>query len=1059
MKKIISLLILTVLCFAMLTSCDAVDTVKGWFGMGEEEVSTGLSEADVYLHKLYVNKDGSKVTLDFDVVGKVPGAGKFLNVTWTSDNEKVQIVNSTTAGYYTVDLPAVNEEEFTFKLTATITDEKGETKVRTYSFIMGKVDTDAIITEPEEGVEYKLFLTQATLGKRFYALATTQNNENKFINTTTKPTDGVIFQVEKVDGGYKFYTTVDGVKNYIYAKTTTNGTKVSKYLGFSTEDGSVLTYNAELGGVWTVTIDGYAYGIGTYNDFQTISLSEGKYFSATANGSSQFVMQVVTAEYANAQTEDKDLETYDDAATILDLLYALEDGKTMAGNFYFTGKITELDNYGNPTIVAEGHEDRPVLCYYLTDERFEVGATIKVYARTIKNYKGTYEFDNCELKSFTAPGGEGETPSTPSTTLGIVTSPEVGVAYKFGLLHGGNGNVNVYFNGQNYNSYAWYLAYTENTSEAVDVYLETVEGVADGYRLYFMNGDAKTYIVAFPRDGDTTKGTLKLDTAVPETYFTFNTEHNTLIYTSTTGEQFYLGSSGTYKSISCSAISYISNSDSYVAHLYAAGATGGEGEQPGGDNEGGNTPSEPETPAHTAPVVGTAYKLVIAQNGLGKNLYFGGSTESASVTYRLAMIEAVADAVDVYVEAVDGVEGAYKLYFVVDNVKTYIEVSEYQDNDNDPGYGKGTLKLVESTELYYTFDATAGTLIYTDAEGEDSYYLGTYGTFTTASVSNASYISGDKASSVDVSQFPARLVVVDAEGGDNEGGEGETPSTPVEPDDGVYTIPEVLASAANTQVVVKGTVSEIYQSWSDEHNNISFYITDDAGNRLLIFRTGTKAGIGDQVTVTGSTTLYNNVIQIAQGATTVIDVAHVCSEFTQATCLAKAVCVVCKLETGDVADHSYVGGTCSVCGHTEGTAEVKTTTASKTIAELITSEGWTSSTTKQSFNLDDVVSVKINGGNNTGKAYNGDHIRIYATDSPAGTITITLAEGYELVSVKVTAQTGTYAFLCLDDSTTDICNTTTAVSGSSVVLNSVKNGSDGKQVRVTAIEVVYKAAN
>ena len=57
---------------------------------------------------------------------------------------------------------------------------------------------------------------------------------------------------------------------------------------------------------------------------------------------------------------------------------------------------------------------------------------------------------------------------------------------------------------------------------------------------------------------------------------------------------------------------------------------------------------------------------------------------------------------------------------------------------------------------------------------------------------------------------------------------------------------------------------------------------------------------------------------------------------------------------------------------------------------------------------------------------------------------------------SVLAKTGTYAFLCVDGTTTDICNDTVAVSGSSVLLNSVKNGSDGKQVRITAIEVVYK---
>ena len=161
--------------------------------------------------------------------------------------------------------------------------------------------------------------------------------------------------------------------------------------------------------------------------------------------------------------------------------------------------------------------------------------------------------------------------------------------------------------------------------------------------------------------------------------------------------------------------------------------------------------------------------------------------------------------------------------------------------------------------------------------------------------------------------------------------------------------------------------------------------------------------------------------------------------------------------TGEHADEDS-DGLCDVCGHEMGTpdAPAEPVTASKTIAELITSEGWTSSTTKQSFSLDDNVSVKINGGSNTGKAYDGDHIRIYATDSPAGSVTISVKEGYELVSIKITTQTGTFAFLYVDGTTTDICNKTVEVSGSSVLLNSVKNGSNGKQVRITAIEVVYQ---
>ena len=177
------------------------------------------------------------------------------------------------------------------------------------------------------------------------------------------------------------------------------------------------------------------------------------------------------------------------------------------------------------------------------------------------------------IATITTEGGQNATVEfnrkLPPSGYGVIENPTVGTAYKFALLHG-NENAVVYFDGNNYNSYAWYLAYTTDPLAAVDVYLEAVEGVEGGYRLYFDNGE-KTYIRAFPRDGDTTKGTLELTTVTPEEYYTFNDEYDTLIYTSTTGEQFYIGSSGTYKSISLSSISYIDGATSYVAHLYGPG--------------------------------------------------------------------------------------------------------------------------------------------------------------------------------------------------------------------------------------------------------------------------------------------------------------------------------------------------------------------------------------------------------------------------------------------------------------------------------------------------------
>ena len=159
------------------------------------------------------------------------------------------------------------------------------------------------------------------------------------------------------------------------------------------------------------------------------------------------------------------------------------------------------------------------------------------------------------------------------------------------------------------------------------------------------------------------------------------------------------------------------------------------------------------------PVVGTGYYLQIEQNAAKKVLFFNGKPESESKTYRLAMTTNPSTAALVYVEAAEGVDGAYRLYFMNGDVKTYLVVKEYTDDDAAPGAGKGTLTWeTETPAEYYTYDANAKTFIHTDADGEDSYYMGTYSTYETISVSNASYITGDSANKVDASQFPVRFV-------------------------------------------------------------------------------------------------------------------------------------------------------------------------------------------------------------------------------------------------------------------------------------------------------------
>ena len=802
-----------------------------------------------------------------------------------------------------------------------------------------------------------------------------------------------------------------------------------------------------------------------------------------------------------------------EAVNLLDDMYEDLNGTSIADGYEIIAQIP----VGKTVFSIEWTSDNENVTFTYNDGLYVInlGAVLSDVEYTITG-------------KLTSEGGQEATVSytlilSAAASGGMIKNPEIGKAYKLALRHGGeDGDPIVYFDGNNYNNYAWYFSYTTDVMASVDVYLEEVENVEGGLRLYFMKDDVKTYIVAYPRDGDTTKGTLKFDTAVPTEYYTFDTERNILVYTSTTGEQFYLGSSGTYKSISCSAISYLNSATSYPCYLFGPGgdeiklpeaqlpvlpdnyttddviealfklepgqqmdvnftvtgvitgfkydydpsygnvspkitvngkefilyrikgegadtikvgdtitvfATGiqnyngeyetlqggeiksvvpGTGEVPTptpekmtipevlasaegtsvvvsgtvseiyqawsdqfnnisfyisddqgnrllvfrtgtkvvvGDQvtvtgettlyngtiqiaQGGTTVID--VPAGsgsdstlvptivTTPAVDTAYKFGMIQGNLDNAVYYlaGGMAQ----TYYLASTTNYDAAIDLYLEAADN---GYYLYTMVDGVKTYVNMVVSGTHVN------GAYEATPST--VYTWDATNNTIIasVTPEGGEAAdYWFGTRNdkTYTTVGPCAVSYagffcqfytLSENNQGGEDTHEH----VFVDGKCECGEEDPNYQPPTGGE-DETVMTIPEVLASAEGTAVVVKGTVVEIYQSWNDQYSNISFYIGDEAGNKLLVFRTGTKVNIGDQVTVTGKATVYSGTIQIAQGGTTVIDVAHVCSEYTEGSCTIDSVCVVCGKVGTSAPGHTYVDGSCSACGAAEPQGDV-----------------------------------------------------------------------------------------------------------------------------------------
>lgn len=79
-----------------------------------------------------------------------------------------------------------------------------------------------------------------------------------------------------------------------------------------------------------------------------------------------------------------------------------------------------------------------------------------------------------------------------------------------------------------------------------------------------------------------------------------------------------------------------------------------------------------------------------------------------------------------------------------------------------------------------------------------------------------------------------------------------------------------LTGSETDKYELTGVITEIYQPYSSQYGNISFYINDGTGT-VLIFRMtcdselANAITVGDEITVQGKPTVYNGTIQMAQG--------------------------------------------------------------------------------------------------------------------------------------------------------------------------------------------------
>ena len=308
-------------------------------------------------------------------------------------------------------------------------------------------------------------------------------------------------------------------------------------------------------------------------------------------------------------------------------------------------------------------------------------------------------------------------PGTPAKSGGpaFVEVPEVGGTYKFALVQAELGQT-LYFAGEMSGNY---LATTEDPTKAADVTIEEVEG---GVRLFFMDGETKTYIdIHEYTEG---KAGVRL-TAEPTATFVWNEECK--VYTAeVAGAARYLGTYNTYNTMSASEIKYIAGEN--LAKV-------GVSQFPAGFC----TVAYQVNAIEGQPAAGTSAKFFLTQAELGKTLFFAGSM---SGNY-LATVEDPTKAPDVTVEEV---EGGFRRFFMDGETKTYIDIHEYTE-------GKAGVRLTTEPTATFVWNEECG--VFTAEVAGAERYLGTYNTYNTMSASEIKYIAGENLAKIGVSQFPA----------------------------------------------------------------------------------------------------------------------------------------------------------------------------------------------------------------------------------------------------------------------------------------------------------------
>ena len=572
MKKLIALILAVVLCLGALAGCEKAP---------EAPVVDALANAKSYLFTMYKDLAGKSLR-DFDLVSVVNIGGVSYNVEWTADvsEDLVKVVPGDNK--VTIDINEKPEEEVQYTLTATVKDAEGKTASTSFKFyIPGTAvasNGPAFVEAPEVGKTYKYALVQAEIGKTLYFVGSMNGN---YLATSEDPTKAVDVTIEEVEGGVRFFFMDGENKLYIDINEYAEG---KAGVRITAEPTATFVWNEECK-VYAAEVAGAPRYLGTYSTYNTISASDIKYIAGenvAKIGISQFPAGFCTVSYQVKAVEGQPAV----GTSALFYLVQAERGESlfftgeMNGNYLATSTdaskgvdvtIEEAEGGFRMSFVKNGEK-----LYIDINEYAEGKAGVRITAEPTATfvwneecgvftaevagahrYLGTYSTYNTisasDIKYIAGENlakiGVSQFPAGFGTMAWNFTAAEGQPAagtYKYALVQAERGETLYFAGAMNGN----YLATTTNAGAAADVTIEEVEG---GFRFYFMDGEVKTYIdINEYAEG---KAGVRLTTE-PTATFVWNAECG--VFTAeVAGAPRYLGTYGTYNTISASDIKYI----------------------------------------------------------------------------------------------------------------------------------------------------------------------------------------------------------------------------------------------------------------------------------------------------------------------------------------------------------------------------------------------------------------------------------------------------------------------------------------------------------------------